>query len=184
MNLPSLARKPRALDNWVSRMVDQDEAETARCRRRSRRVLLVIAALPVLATMLIAGVYFWGMATFTTQRTFENNWGVVIPVGLKIVEYHAEESFHGDGVRLTVFDVEDPASIEGTFFDPGLMSSEALTQEDTALIDLVNRTFRPENRVALPNPQLLKADRQRYENRLLSVYEPTGNRFYVFEDLL
>lgn len=40
-------------------MVDQDEAETARCRRRSRRVLLVIEAVPVLATMIIAGAYVW-----------------------------------------------------------------------------------------------------------------------------
>lgn len=112
------------------------------------------------------------MATFTTQRTFENNWGVLIPEGLKIVEYHVEETFHGDGVRLTVFEVEDPASVEGTFFDLGHMSSEALTQEESALVDLVNKTFGPENRLSPPNPQLLKADRQRYEDRLLSVYEP------------
>lgn len=124
------------------------------------------------------------MATFTTQRTFENNWGVLIPEGLKIVEYHVEETFHGDGVRLTVFEVEDPASVEGTFFDLGHMSSEALTQEESALVDFGNKTFGPENRLSPPNPQLLKADRQRYEDRLLSVYEPASNRFYVFEDLL
>lgn len=55
VNLSSLARKARLLDEGVSRMLDQDEAETARRRRRSRRVLLVIAALPVLATMIFAG---------------------------------------------------------------------------------------------------------------------------------
>lgn len=134
--------------------------------------------------MIIAGVHAWGKGNSTTQRAFENDWGVLIPEGLKIVEYHAEESFHGDGVRLTVFKVEDPASVEGTLFDLGHMSSEALTQEESALVDLVNKTFGPENRLSPPNPQLLKADRQRYEDRLLSVYEPASNRFYVFEDLL
>ena len=131
-------------------MVDQDEAETARCRRRSRRVLLVIEAVPVLATMIIAGVYVWAKATSATQCAFENNWGVLIPEGLKIVEYHAEESFHGDGVRLTVFEVEDPASVEGTFFDLGHMSNEALTQEESEFVDLVNKTFGPENRLSPP----------------------------------
>ncbi len=134
--------------------------------------------------MFIAGVHAWGKGNSTTQRAFENDWGVLIPEGLKIVEYHAEESFHGDGVRLTVFKVEDPASVEGTLFDLGHMSSEALTQEESALVDFGNKTFGPENRLSPPNPQLLKADRQRYEDRLLSVYEPASNRFYVFEDLL
>ncbi len=134
--------------------------------------------------MIIAGVHAWGKGNSTTQRAFENDWGVLIPEGLKIVEYHAEESFHGDGVRLTVFKVEDPASVEGTLFDLGHMSSEALTQEESALVDFGNKTFGPENRLSPPNPQLLKADRQRYEDRLLSVYEPASNRFYVFEDLL
>lgn len=133
--------------------------------------------------MIIAGVHAWGKGNSTTQRAFENDWGVLIPEGLKIVEYHAEE-FHGDGVRLTVFKVEDPASVEGTLFDLGHMSSEALTQEESALVDFGNKTFGPENRLSPPNPQLLKADRQRYEDRLLSVYEPASNRFYVFEDLL
>ncbi len=134
--------------------------------------------------MIIAGVHAWGKGNSTTQRAFENDWGVLIPEGLKIVEFHAEESFHGDGVRLTVFKVEDPASVEGTLFDLGHMSSEALTQEESALVDFGNKTFGPENRLSPPNPQLLKADRQRYEDRLLSVYEPASNRFYVFEDLL
>lgn len=83
-----------------------------------------------------------------------------------------------------MFEVENPASQVGTFFDLGHMSSEALTQEESALADLVNKTFGPENRLSLPNPQLLKADRQRYEDRLLSVYEPASNGFSVFEDLL
>lgn len=67
------------------------------------------------------------------------------------------------------------------------MGVQALGVAGTALRGFKHpppKTFGPENRLSLPNPQLLKADRQRYEDRLLSVYEPASNRFYLFEDLL
>lgn len=165
-------------------MAKLSEAEGVGLRRRSRNVLVAIVAAPLLLITIIAAFYHWGVSAHTPQRSLESNWGLVVPNGLRLVEHHEQESFYGGGFRLTVFEVEDRAALQGTFFDVDRMSDDTLTRQEAALVDRVNETYAPEYPPVLPGSRLLKADRERYDDRLLSVYEPASARFYVYEDLL
>lgn len=154
---------------------------------RIKRLKLWRAALLLLPVALVLGVvalYIAGNAYFSTGRALQGNWGISVPDGLREIEHAEEESFHGDGYRFTVFEVEDSSQLAGTFFDVGHMSTAELTSDQMGLVAAITGVHRPTNYLVVPQAGLLKAERIRYDNELLSIYDAATNRFYVYESFI
>ena len=139
--------------------------------------------LPVGLVLAVVALYAAGDLYFSTERAIQVNWGISVPTGLREVEHQEEQSFHGDGYRFTVFDVENSTKLEGTFFDVSQMSDSQLTSDQIELVSAVTGEFRPENNLAVPQPGLWRTEKSVDDNRLLCLFDSASNRFYIYEDI-
>jgi hypothetical protein len=144
-------------------------------------VLLLIPVLLILAGIV---VYFVGNAIFSTEKGLQANWGISVPEGLREVEHYEESSFHGDGYRLTIYEVQADISLNGTFFDYGDMDREGLTEAQVALIENVTNQFDPKNGIAIPPREVYKRQVAKFGGILLCLYDATENKFFLYEEIL
>lgn len=150
-----------------------------------------LAALLILPTAVVAvglgALHVAGTLVFSTERNLKHNWGIVAPDGVRVVEHIQEESFHGDGFRITVFEVEEGARLADTFFDVSRMSDAELTDEQVELVTAATAALDPENALEVPRPGLRHAELVRgsqRENTLLSLHDESTRRFYVYESFV
>lgn len=154
--------------------------------KKRRRLTGGQVALLLVALVLIAAVFAGYLAvtqylSTQTQRSIEANWGISAPDGLRVVEYHQEESFFGDGYRFTVLEIQDGTELEGTFFDARQMSGAELTSEQIDLVVAVTKQHSPENYLTVPQSGLRKAEISREDRTLLCLLDQKTNRFYIYE---
>ena len=165
-------------------IADVDNQHIARRIRRLKFWQACRFLLPVVLVLSVVSFYVAGNLYFSTERAIQTNWGISVPDGLQELEHHEEQSFHGDGYRFTVFDVEDSTHLGGTFFDAPRMSAAPLTTEQLELVSTVANEFRPETQLAVAQAGLMKSERARGSNRLLCLFDSTTGRFFIYEEFL
>ena len=144
-------------------------------------IILLVVAVPT--AFLFSWV--WDLVGSTPETVLASNWGVRLPPRSSVIEHHEEASFHGDGYRVTVVTVEPPVEDGVGIFDISNMSSEPLTIEQSGLVVAAAKTLRPTNHLDMSTPGLRTAESAQGDGSvLLCVFDPSANRFFIYEELL
>ena len=79
--------------------------EENRTRKKLKKVVIAFMIVIMLLIISMIGLYKYMCSFMSVSKTFELNWGIILPNDFK-EEYYTDTgaSFHGDGIRYSVFE--------------------------------------------------------------------------------
>ena len=124
------------------------------------------------------GLYMAGKYYTTDKTIYEQNWGIVLPDGLKeIYSETSPPSFHGDGVRFTVFsEKKTDEKFIATFHNKKDEDIEKFVEE---ILDELN--VNEEDRPDLDKAYRWKKYREFQNDTLIIIYIKDVEKYYFFQ---
>lgn len=78
------------------------------------RILLTIISIPLFFFVFCPLVlYYYGHFTNSLKKAYETEWGILLPDQIKLVNDKRTTSFHGDGFRHTVYQINNSEDLKG-----------------------------------------------------------------------
>lgn len=148
-------------------------------RKKLNRVIVVSLIIIILLVTFTIGLYKYMCNYMSTAKTFELNWGIILPNDFN-EEYYIDTgaSFHGDGQRYSVF--------KGNNFLTSLKTerNEELENEISNLY--VSLNVPKENQMDFSHQyswtKIFQKDDDR--NYIYCIFDKEINKFYFYENLL
>ena len=146
-------------------------------KKSTKKVLTILAVVAVIAVAIPVGMYIAGNYYFTDARIYEENWGVNLPSNIK-EEYSkkTETSFHGDGLRYTIFKYEDSSSE----FISSLSSDKDMDIENEFSAILASLSVEKNNYPDFTHDYLSQC-KDSYGNELYIIYDAIENKLYLVQ---
>lgn len=150
-----------------------------RVRKKLNIVILVSLIIIIFLITFSIGLYRYMCSYMSTAKTFELNWGIILPNDFK-EEYYIDTgaSFHGDGQRYSIF--------EGNNFMTTLKEEKnhQLENEITNLYDSLN--VPKENQINFSHKyswiKIFQKNDER--NYIYCIFDKKINKFYFYEHLM
>lgn len=76
--------------------------------RKSWIILFCVIMIPFFCIVIVPfTLYSIGHFTVSIKKVYETNWGITLPDGINLLNDRQTRSFHGDGIRHTVYSIYD-----------------------------------------------------------------------------
>lgn len=145
--------------------------------KKSWLILLAVIMVPFLCFVIIPLVlYSVGHFTDSIEKVYETNWGIVLPEDIDLLDDKKTRSFHGDGIRHTVYEVSGEE-----YFAPFETGKNEEIEEMClkCIVDLqVEKEFGPDFKTTYVWKEYTK-----YGNCLILIYFPEKREFHLFQQL-
>jgi len=85
-------------------------------KREKRTILILLAEIAILLFFFILcslSLYLYGHFSYSEKRAYEISWGISLPDQIKLVNNKNTKSFHGDGFRHTLYQIDQMEDLEG-----------------------------------------------------------------------
>lgn len=140
-----------------------------------KRVLII--AIAACAVLIIGAAIGGNVYNHTSKRLYEINWGITLPKKIHLeFEFSTEPSFHGDGIRYTVFSSKYALSKE-FLADFSEKDTERIQEDINAYLEALG--VPPEQYPDFEHCCYKKMEM--YENKLYLLYDGEANLLYAVQ---
>lgn len=142
-----------------------------------KKKAIIICCVVIMALVAIsAGLYFGGNVYYTSERIYEQTWNIELPDGMKKeFEVKADNSFHGDGIRYTIYSVNETEKFFSDFKDEKDSKIESAVSEYLGTINITS-----EHQPDWEHHYTWKHIEE-YENHLYMIYDLETYELFVLQ---
>lgn len=148
-------------------------------RKKLNRVIVVSLIIIILLIIFTIGLYKYMCNYMSTAKTFELNWGIILPNDFN-EEYYIDtgDSFHGDGQRYSVF--------KGNNFLTSLKTEKNEELENEISNLYVSLNVPKENQIDFSHQYSWTKILQKNDDRnyIYCIFDKEINKFYFYENIL
>lgn len=145
-------------------------------KKETKKIL--VAAIPVIIFIMIFAVipsivYLIGRTNFSLIKNYESYWGIQLPDHMELVsDSKSPTSFHGDGIRHTIFSVCEEQQIPMSFAVGTSSDIEIFCNEISSELGVEKADF---------SLKYMWHKYEKYENTLVIVYFPETRQLHLFQ---
>lgn len=123
-------------------------------------------------------LYLYGHFSYSEKKSYEINWGISLPNQTKLVNNNSTPSFHGDGFKHTVYQIDKMEDLKG-------FKVEKIEEIEEFCIEVVNdlsveAKYRPD----FSQKYVWKKYVEYKNNILVIIYFPDKKEFHLFQKLM
>lgn len=150
--------------------------------KKSKKLALTVVIIVIAAAVIIPlGMYLGGNYYFSDARIYEETWNINLPQNVK--EEYSEKSsasFHGDGVRYTIFKYED----NNSGFTNDFKAEKAPEIENEVNSILAALSVAEENRPNFSNEYLWNYRESQGGDQLYIIYDTAEAKLYFVQSTM
>ena len=143
---------------------------------KKKKAIIICCVVIVALVAISAGLYIAGNVYYSSERIYELTWNIELPDDMKKeFEEKADNSFHGDGTRYTVYSVKEVEQFLSDF----------KTEKDSAIESTVSEYLNAINITSEHQPDWSHnyawKHIEEYKNHLYMLYDLQTNELFVLQ---